>query len=259
MAFETWADCLPLVKYLRCLTFAKHIRAAYTEMLRVGMSREHTQRQLLPILALVLDQTCRFGSTLLCTWKSLAARGIVHTFARQALPMVWDFAETNPFNDQVRQVGKACLEAVDGLHCKSCSDRTSSMCVTRVCNRVYHWRSATSMQSSPIHPTTTMSPTPNLSDFFYVWLKRSVGFLYPEHFSSLLTPKKQEAIAAFYRHGGDKAAAKTILREHDGTSLRRGRTSTKAWCSDGDRLCPQNNSGLGNTRRCTPSSRLHRD
>ncbi len=51
----------------------------------------------------------------------------------------------------------------------------------------------------------------DLSDFFYVWLKRTVGHLYPEHFSAVLTPKKKEAIAAFYRHDGKTRSSPTIL------------------------------------------------
>ena len=47
----------------------------------------------------------------------------------------------------------------------------------------------------------------DLSDFFYVWLKRSIGFLYPEHFGTPLTPKKQEAIMAAYRHNKNKEIA----------------------------------------------------
>ena len=43
----------------------------------------------------------------------------------------------------------------------------------------------------------------NLSDHFYVWHKIAIGILFPEHFGSQLTPKKQEAIAAPYRHSGD--------------------------------------------------------
>jgi putative DNA methylase len=53
----------------------------------------------------------------------------------------------------------------------------------------------------------------NLSDIFYVWLKRSVGYLYPEHFSSALTPKKKETIAAFYRHDGSKEAANDFYEQ----------------------------------------------
>src|SRR5205823_5124525 len=54
----------------------------------------------------------------------------------------------------------------------------------------------------------------DLSDFFYVWLKRSVGFLFPEHLEGELTPKRHEAIVAPYRHGGDKAAAREFY-EHE--------------------------------------------
>jgi putative DNA methylase len=50
----------------------------------------------------------------------------------------------------------------------------------------------------------------DLSDFFYVWLKRNIGFLYPEHFSTPLTPKKQEAIMSTHRHNKNKAVAKQI-------------------------------------------------
>jgi putative DNA methylase len=57
----------------------------------------------------------------------------------------------------------------------------------------------------------------DLSDFFYVWLRRSIGDVYPELFSTLLTPKTEELIATAYRFGGDKAKAKHFF-EH-GLSL----------------------------------------
>jgi putative DNA methylase len=50
-------------------------------------------------------------------------------------------------------------------------------------------------------------PYADISDFFYVWLKRTVGHLYPEHFANEGTPKKTEAVADAVRHGGDKRAA----------------------------------------------------
>jgi putative DNA methylase len=50
-------------------------------------------------------------------------------------------------------------------------------------------------------------PYADLSDFFYVWLKRSIGHLYPQHFTAKLTPKKNEAIVEPTRHGGDKKKA----------------------------------------------------
>ena len=50
-------------------------------------------------------------------------------------------------------------------------------------------------------------PYADISDFFFVWLKRTIGHLYPEHFATTGTPKKSEAVADAVRHGGDKAAA----------------------------------------------------
>lgn len=54
----------------------------------------------------------------------------------------------------------------------------------------------------------------NLSDFFYVWLKRVLGNVYPEHFGATLTPKKKEIIAAFYRYGDDREKAREFY-EHE--------------------------------------------
>jgi putative DNA methylase len=56
----------------------------------------------------------------------------------------------------------------------------------------------------PYYDNVTYS---NLSDFFYVWLKRILGSLHPEHFSAELAPKKKELITASYRHGDDRSAA----------------------------------------------------
>jgi putative DNA methylase len=60
----------------------------------------------------------------------------------------------------------------------------------------------------------------NLSDFFYVWLKRTIGHLYPEHFASEATPKKSEVIAAFYRHGGDKTRSRRYYEQMMAQSFR---------------------------------------
>jgi putative DNA methylase len=53
----------------------------------------------------------------------------------------------------------------------------------------------------------------DLSDFFYVWLRRSLNFLYPELFSTLLVPKKQELVATPYRFGGSKEAAQSFFEQ----------------------------------------------
>src|SRR5207302_2040738 len=53
----------------------------------------------------------------------------------------------------------------------------------------------------------------DLSDYFYVWLRRSIAGVNPSLFSTLLTPKAQELIASPYRHGGDKGKAKEFFED----------------------------------------------
>jgi putative DNA methylase len=63
-------------------------------------------------------------------------------------------------------------------------------------------------------------PYADLSDFFYVWLRRTVGHLYPEHFRTPLTPKGQEAVQNPVRHGGDNEKAKRFFEEMMGEAFR---------------------------------------
>ena len=60
----------------------------------------------------------------------------------------------------------------------------------------------------------------DLSDYFYVWLRRSIGRIYPSLFATLLTPKAQELIASPYRHGRDKEKAKEFFEDGLGRAFR---------------------------------------
>ena len=63
-------------------------------------------------------------------------------------------------------------------------------------------------------------PYADLSDFFYVWLRRTIGHLYPEHFASELTPKRTEAIADPSRHDGSKDKARRFYEEMMASAFR---------------------------------------
>jgi putative DNA methylase len=206
--FRTWADLFSPRQLLALLTFAKYIRRSYREMLRLGVDGERVTA-VVTSLGMVLDKQADFLSTL-AVLKSTGARGIVHTFGRQALPMVWDFAESNPFNNQAAN-WKGCLkEVVDNIARESIGLSAS---VVRASATDLPWDADTFdgiITDPPYYDNVSYS---NLSDFFYVWLRRSVGFMYPADFGSLLTPKKREAIAAFYRHGGDRALAREFYEQ----------------------------------------------
>jgi len=119
--------------------------------------------------------------------------------------MVWDFAETNPFNPEGASWVSGIEDVPAGLRD---ADFSNSGGVLRGSATALPWPNASFdavITDPPYYDNVSYS---NLSDFFFVWLKRTVGHLYVEHFSTETTPKKKEIIAAFYRHGGDKAKSR---------------------------------------------------
>ncbi len=193
---------------LALLTFSQYVRASFAEAQRQGYGREQS-KAVATALGMALDKLADFLSSL-AVFKSSGGRGVVHTFGRQALPMVWDFAESNPFNSQCANWQGCLKEVVDNIQRNSLSLIAS---VHRASATRLPWEKATFdavLTDPPYYDNVAYA---DLSDFFYVWLKRSIGFLYPEHFSSLLTPKKSEAVADATRHEGNRDRAGKAYEE----------------------------------------------
>jgi putative DNA methylase len=108
---KTWADHFTPRQLLSLLSFVEVIRRAESEMIRCGVDGSHSEA-LTMLLACVLDKQVDFNSSL-CVLKPDGGRGIVHTFGRQALTMVWDFAEANPLNEDIA-CWQGCLAEVVG-------------------------------------------------------------------------------------------------------------------------------------------------
>jgi putative DNA methylase len=201
---DHWGEMFSPRQMLCQLTFASHIRHCHDVMIGSSLSDEHA-KAITTYLAGMLDKLCDFNSVQ-CTWNYTGGRGVKNSFARQALGMTWDFAETNPFQDDAASWPKILEDipaAIEMLNFENV-----------VCPSVYRG----SATSSPIEDGTLdaiITDPPyydnvsyaDLSDFFYVWLKRSVGHLYREHFATEGTPKKSEAVADAVRHGGSKDKA----------------------------------------------------
>jgi putative DNA methylase len=123
------------------------------------------------------------------------------TFARQALPMVWDYAESNPFSDSAGSWDGTVIEilhkAVDAL-----SANAEGYALQQDAARIV--ASANTLSTDP--PYYDNIGYADLSDYFYVWMRRSLRDIYPEVFSTVLVPKAPELIASPYRHGGKEAA-----------------------------------------------------
>jgi putative DNA methylase len=184
---------------------AQGVREVYDQMLSDEVEPMRAEA-VCAYLGLALNRVADRSSTL-CRWNNRGEK-TENTFARQALPMVWDFAEANPFGGSladIRDYTNNISEIVAELA------RMPSRCEVQRTSATQlpdHDGSYDAMITDP--PYYDNIPYADLSDFFYAWLKRSVGFLFPEHLAGESTPKRREMIVAPYRHGGDIEAARAF-------------------------------------------------
>lgn len=140
-------------------------------------------------------------SSALNTWANNPQMEILrNVFARQALPMAWDFAEGNPFASSSGSLSimvKAVSEAV------SRAPASVTSCVLQADAALRDYRDAVISTDPPYYDNIGYS---DLSDFFYVWLRRSLKDVHPSLFSTMLVPKAEELVANPYRHGGKDGA-----------------------------------------------------
>ena len=158
-------------------------------------------------LGLAVSKTANRASTLCTFMVSVECPG--HTFGRQAFPMSWDYAEANTIGGPSGSFKSMVENAVAGIISTGAnrgsggrafqSDATSS-----------HLDSQVIVSTDP--PYYDNIPYADLSDFFYVWIRRSLRSLFPDLFSTLAVPKSSELVAAPYRHGGKERAEEFFLR-----------------------------------------------
>ncbi len=194
---------------LSIMTFVKWVRLAYKEMLRQG-NEEQLAIAISTYLGVLCDRIADYNSTI-TTWNSIGEK-IKNTFSRQALPMVWDFAEINVLGNASGNVTGALNWILQFIRQES-NDEDKKIVKANFASVQRSSAMSMSIESENLDAVITDPPYfdsityADLSDYFYVWLKRSIGHLYPEHFSGQLTPKKNEAIMEPSRHGGDKKKA----------------------------------------------------
>jgi putative DNA methylase len=144
-------------------------------------------------LAFVQSKMTNLSSSI-TTWMS--DRGAFReTFARQALPMAWDFAEANVLSDS----GGGWLTFLDkvAMVIAALPSGTGEASQADASNRSFD-----GLLISTDPPYYNNIGYSDLSDFFYVWLRRSLRTVYPELLSTMLVPKAEELVANPHRHGG---------------------------------------------------------
>ena len=153
-------------------------------------------------LSLAMDKGADYWSSI-CSWHS-GRDTIRNTFARQAIPMNWDYAEGNPFSDSTGN-WVACVNwVVEAVANAPAGDEGSAQ-----------QADATSFLGEIRHALFSTDPPyydnigyADLADFFYIWLRHNLKDIYPELFRTMLTPKNEELVATPYRFGGSKDKAK---------------------------------------------------
>jgi putative DNA methylase len=188
---------------LALLVFSAQIYHAHTYMLEEGVEPDRAMA-ITTYLGLMVDKLADRNSTV-CRWDN-SRETITNTYARQALPMVWDFAEVNPFGGASGGITGALKWMLEAIQSLVISGQPALVFRTSASQLPLEDGTLDAVITDP--PYYDNVSYADLSDFFYVWLKRSIGFLYPEHFSTPLTPKKQEAVMAAYRHNKNKQVAK---------------------------------------------------
>jgi putative DNA methylase len=187
------------------LTLCRLAQEAHAEMGSGGMDAERA-KAVATYLGMVIDRIADRSSTL-CRWDSSAsAEKTANTFARQALPMTWDFSEANPFGGASGDLAGQ-LEYVIAV-VEHCSRAGTPVRVVRGSATDLPFGDAEFDAVITDPPYYDNVPYSDLSDFFYVWLKRSIGHIYPEHLAAEFTPKRSEIVASRYRNEGSRDAAK---------------------------------------------------
>ncbi len=205
---QTWGQLFNPRQALALVTFARWVREAHAEMLRQGMDEE-LAKAVATYLGLAVDRLAEDDSSL-CRWNPNSEK-IQGTFGRQTIPMVWDYAETNPFGTSVGSWKSLVDLQNNSILGASQVEGIGQVLQGTAVNPPYPGDFFDAVVTDP--PYYDAVPYADLSDFFYVWLRRTVGHLYPEHFRTPLTPKGQEAVQNPVRHGGDNEKARRFFEE----------------------------------------------
>ncbi|MEM3932670.1 MAG: DUF1156 domain-containing protein [Thermoplasmata archaeon] len=203
-----WGDLFNSRQKLALITFVEKVREAHKKMREEGYDEEYA-KAVVSYLALVISRVTDFETTL-CRWNP-QGEFIPNTFARHALPMLWDYGELNLFSpvltgtfESMHRLILRVIENVSPINFPATVTQSSATSLP------YPNNFFDAVFTDP--PYYDNVPYSYLSDFFYVWLKRTIGDLYPDLFSILLTPKSKEIVA--YTNERSREEAKEYFEEN---------------------------------------------
>jgi adenine-specific DNA methylase len=223
---ERWADLFNSRQQLALATFLERIKDSHTrivedaknlvEQTELADNQEALAGAVVGYLSILLSRTADYNTSL-CGWEN-TREGIDHTFGRQALPMKWDFCETNVFSgssgDWLSHLDWVSRYIRKNGWTPTAESRAEHNSAT---NLPYDDASLDAIITDP--PYYDNVPYAALSDFFYVWLKRAVGEHFPDLFSTPLIPKADEIVHDRPHGRSDSNKTKAYFEEELGRSF----------------------------------------
>jgi len=205
-----FADLFTPRQLTAMVTLSDHVKKIEADVRRdalafdlIASDSKDYSRTVVTFLALALDRCSDFNNSL-CRWSSSNEK-VMNLFGRQAIPMVWDFAEANITGESVGAWHTCCEYVADCVEKITVSNKSS---YARQIDAIQGLNGIDHLLVSTDPPYYDNIGYAALSDFFYVWLRRTIGSFYPDLFSTLLVPKMSELTASPERFDGDKEKAK---------------------------------------------------
>jgi putative DNA methylase len=188
--FDTWGKLFNARQAVSLVTFARYAQAAFDAMMREGMDPGRAKATV-TYLGLAVDRLADYGSAQARWLNTIEA--VAGTFARHALPIVWDYFEVNAFSGSAGDWIGALGWITRVIEHTAKASRESAVVHQGTATRLpYPDNLFCAIITDP--PYYDSVPYSHVADFFYVWLKRTVGYLHPDAFRTPLTPKGPEIV-----------------------------------------------------------------
>ena len=197
---NTYGELFNKRQQFALITYTENIRSAYLNMLSQENYSHDYAKAVSTYLGLWLDRIAETGSNL-CRWNN-KSESVIGMFGMQTMPIVWDYGEANLLSIGASRL-KTLLKPMEHLCLMDADPVTIKQASTMDLREHYSDESFDAVLTDP--PYYDNVPYSYLSDFFFVWLKRSIGEHHPELFKDPLTPKDGEIVAYGHREGGLEA------------------------------------------------------
>jgi len=206
--FREWGQLFNPRQLLSLCTFGKWVREAYRQILRETDDPEFA-KAVATYLAFALDKLAERNDAL-SRWDNTHEK-IQSAFSGHHLHMTWDYIETNPLAGLTSSWDAGVSYVLEYPARESRIPQVGFAYLGSAASLPFPDKHFDAVVIDP--PYADNVPYADLSDFFYVWLRRTVGDLYPEAFGTELVPKEEEAVVNPARFGGGKKG-EAVARSH---------------------------------------------